>query len=288
MRLPLALAVVSLVGVSTQAQERPLPDAQAFLKEARQRLQTDEQRQSSFVYLETRRDLKLDGAGKTTQETVKVFESYPGLPGERRWRRLLSVDGKPVSQAELDEQDRERQKKAEEWVRKLERETEQDRRARARERAKERRENDAVLDDVFRVFEFELLGRDTVDGHDTIVWSITPRQASRPQTREGKIIKHFAGKAWVSESEYELVRLELEALDTVSVGFGLVARIHEGSRAAFQRRKVNGEAWLPASARYTASGRLLLVRRLRVAADSEFSNYRKFTVETDTTIARPK
>ena len=58
-------------------------------------------------------------------------------------------------------------------------------------------------------------------------------------------------------------------------------------RAEFERRKVNGEQWLPARASYTASARVFLVRRLRIGGTSEFSDYRKFTVATETTLAKP-
>lgn len=282
------IVLLALIGPSALAQDRPLPDPQAFLEQARQRLQTDEQRQSGYVFLETRRDLKLDKSGKPTRETVSVFEKYPRLPGEARWSRLVSVDGKPVPAAELDKQDRERQKKVQEYVRKLEKQTDKDREARARELEKERIENEATVEDAFRVYDIRMVGREALEGHDTILFSLTPRPGAKPRTREGKILQHLAGKAWVSESDSELVRLEVEALDTVSFGLGLLARIHEGSRMAFQRRKVNGEEWLPASASYTVSGRMMLLIPLHVGAVSEFSDYRKFTVETDTAYARPK
>jgi hypothetical protein len=110
----------------------------------------------------------------------------------------------------------------------------------------------------------------------------------KPRTREGGIMRNFTGRAWISESDYELVRLEVEAIDTVSFGLGLLARVHKGSRAAFQRRKVNGEAWLPAVATYSASARIALVKVMRRGGTSEFSNYKKFAVDTSTTIATPK
>jgi hypothetical protein len=100
-------------------------------------------------------------------------------------------------------------------------------------------------------------------------------------------MRHFAGKAWVSETEYEVVRLEAEAIETASFGLGLLARVHKGSKAAFERRKVNGEEWLPASASYTASARVMLVRRLRIGGTMEFSDYRKFTVATDMKVGKP-
>ena len=287
MRAVLACLLTCLAAPAA-GQDRPLPDAQAFLQEARTRLQPDEARQSGYVYKETRVEQKLDKSGRATKETVSVYESYPGLPGEPRWSRQLSKDGVPLSTAELDTQDRKRQKKVMAYARRLDREPDKVRAEQAREHEKQQRELNANIDDALRVYDFRMLGRESVGGHDTIVFTFTPRPGAKPRTRDGKILRHFAGKAWISETEYALVRLEAEALDTVSFGLGLLARVHKGSHAAFERRKVNGEQWLPASASYTASARVLLVRRLRVGATSEFSDYRKFSVATETTVGKPK
>jgi len=110
----------------------------------------------------------------------------------------------------------------------------------------------------------------------------------KPRSREGKIMQKFVATAWVSEDDRELVRVEVEATDTVSIGMGLLARVHKGTRAAFQRRKVNGEVWLPASWDYAASARVLLLKTLRVGGTSEYSGYRKFTVDTSATYTNPK
>jgi len=53
----------------------------------------------------------------------------------------------------------------------------------------------------------------------------------------------------------------------------------------FERQKVNNEVWLPAEVTWTASARVMLLKRLRLRSVSEFSNYRKFTVDTSTTYA---
>lgn len=287
MRVVIAL-LVALSFRPTAAQERPLPDFDTFVSEARKRLQADDVRQSEYVYVETRREQKLDGSGRATRETLNVYESYPALPGEFRWQRQTVKDGKPLPAAELAKRDQERQKKVLEYARRLEREPEKVRAAEAKKRAEEQRETEEAVDDALRVYEFRMLGRETVGGHETIVVSFTPRAAAKPKTREGKVMRHFAGKAWVSESEYELVRLEAEAIETASFGLGLLARVHKGSKAAFERRKVNGEQWLPARASYTASARVFLVKRLRIGGTSEFSDYRKFTVATETTVGKPK
>src|SRR5262252_6808801 len=113
----LSLAAAPL---GAQAPPRPLPDPQAFLQEVRKHLDTDEDRQTGYMYVETRRDQKLDKAGRPTGESVTVLESYPGLPGEQRWERVLSEDGKAVSAPQLDKVDRDRRKHVEAYARDLE------------------------------------------------------------------------------------------------------------------------------------------------------------------------
>jgi hypothetical protein len=267
------------------AQERPLPDYATFAAEVRAHLATDEERQSGYTFVERRVEQKVNGAGRVTSESSKVFEVYPGLGGEDRYRRLIEEHGKPVSAAGLAKQDRDRQKVAEAYARSLQRPGDRQRDDRALEKA--RREYSEAVDDIFRVYEIAMIGREPIEGHDTILATLTPKPGVTPRTDSGKIMQHFRAKAWISESDYELVRVEIEAIDTLSFGLGLLARVHKGTVATYQRRKVNDEVWLPAQVTWTASGRMFLFRRLRLTGISEFSNYRKFTVETTTTVAPP-
>lgn len=288
MRSCTVAVAILLSAAAAAAQDRPLPEPEPFLREVRKHLQRDEDRQAGYTYVETRRELKLDKSGRATKESVKVFESYPGLPGEERWERLIAEDGRPVPPAELAKRDRDREKKAREFVTRLEQNPDKVRRDVEREREKWRREAAKVVDEIFLVYVIRLVGRETIDGHDTIELALTPRPGSRPTTRDGRIMKKFVARAWVSETEYELVRVDVEAIDTVSIGLGLLARVPLCTRASFERRKVNGEAWLPASASYTASARIGLLKMMRVGGSSEFSDYRKFTVGTSTTYTTPK
>jgi hypothetical protein len=288
-RFRLVFAVVIALVPSVAAQERPLPEVEPFLKEVRKHLERDQQRQSGYMYVETRHELKLDKSGKSTKETVKVFESYPGLPGEDdRWERMISEDGRPVPTDELAKHDREREKKAQDYVRRFTKDPEKVQQEQQRELDKQRRESTEVVDEIFRVYDVRMLRRESIEGHDTIAMSLTPRPDAKPRTRDGRIMQKFNVKAWISEQDYELVRVDIEAMDTVSLGFGLLARVHKGTRASFQRRKVNDEIWLPASASYTASVRVALFKVFRVGGTSEFSNYKKFTVGTSTTYTSPK
>jgi hypothetical protein len=233
--------------------------------------------------------VKLDKNGRTTDESVKVIESYPGLPGEDgRWERLISEDGKPVPASELQRQDREREKKARALAERLASEPAREQSRQAEESTKQRQERARAIDDIFVVYDIRMVGRESIAGHDTIAFSLTPRANAQPRTREGGLMRHFTVRAWVSEADHELVRVDAEAIDTMSFGLGLLARVHKGARFWFERRKVNGEVWLPAVASYAGSARVGLVRTLRRSGRSEFSGYKKFAVDTSTTYKAPQ
>jgi hypothetical protein len=216
---------------------------------------------------------------------VKVFEVYPGLPGEERYRRLIEENGRPVVPARLARQDRERQQHVESYAEAQA--SERRRQKTAREQEKARRRYDAAIDDLFRIYDIRMVRRETIDGHATIAATLDPKDDVKARTDDGRIMGHFKARAWVSESDYELVRVEIESVRDLSIGLGVLARVHKGTVATFERRKVNNEVWLPSQVTWTASGRLLLVRRLRLRGISEFSAYRQFTVDTSTTYDQP-
>ena len=284
-RFGLAFLVASS---SLIAQDRPLPNQQSFLAETRKHLETDSTLQSSYVYVETRREQKLDKHGRTREESVKVFESYPGLPGEARWERLISENGRPVPSEELAKQDRQRQRKAVGMVQRLAEDSSKERARQQREYQKARHEREEAVNDIFAVFDIRMIGRERIEQHETIAFSLTPRPDASPATRDGRQMRHFNVKAWISESDHELVKLEAEAIDTLSFGLGVLARLHKGATLSFLRRKVNGEVWLPAVVSYRGSARVGLLVTLRRGGTSEYSGYRKYSVDTSATLEPPK
>jgi hypothetical protein len=281
----MVLALIALNLAVPVAQDRPLPDFDAFAAQVKLHLTTDEDRQSGYTFIEKYIEDKLDGSGRTRNESVKVFEVYPGLPGEERYRRLIEEGGKPVPSSTLAQEDRKRQKEVESYARKLS--TSAGRQEEAQRSEKERQKYRAAIDDLFRIYDIHMVQRESLEGHDTIMSTLTPKPAVKPQTDDGAIMKHFKARAWISESDYELVRVELEAIDDLSFGWGLLARVHKGTSATYQRRKVNNEVWLPEQVTWIGSGRVLLVRPLRLRGVAEFSGYRKFTVDTSTTYENP-
>jgi hypothetical protein len=288
MRLAVVPGFVALVMSVVAAQDRPLPDQQTFLKETRKHLQRDSSVQRNYMYVETRREVKLGKDGRVEEQSVKVVESYPGLPGQPRWERVVSENGKPVPTDELADQDRDRSKKATEMAKRMETEPDKERARQERDWQKVRSERDEAIADIYTVFDVKMTGRERIEGHDTIAFMLTPKPDSKPKTREGDMMKHFTVRAWISETDYELVRLEADAIDNLSLGFGILAKLHKGAKLSFLRRKINGEVWLPAVMSYNGSARVGLLWTLRRTGTSEYSGYKKFTVDTSSSFESPK
>jgi hypothetical protein len=75
-------------------------------------------------------------------------------------------------------------------------------------------------------------------------------------------------------------------VDDFGVAFG-IGKLYEGSTISYRRRKVNDEIWLPAEMRFSGSGRVVF-RKFHIDSVIQYSDYRKFSVETETTFALPK
>lgn len=239
--ISLLLALCSTVAVRAQAPLSPAPDQGRFLQQVRSTLQGDRLLQSQYSYREKRTDVRLNDRGEVIGRSEKVLDVDPA--------RATQVDRESPSQLEK----------------------------RLRSVVEERRKQNEIIDEAFCVFDFRMVGRERLDGYDAIVFAIEPVSGFAPRTREGKLLQKFSGRTWVAERDSQLIRVEVEAIDDVSMGFGFLARFYKGSRVVFQRRQVTDTVWLPSELRYSGGGRVLLVKKLRVEGVREYSDYKKFS-----------
>jgi hypothetical protein len=274
-----ALLLSTAVGPAT-AQDRPLPDAESFLAKARAQLRTDRQLLSQYTFLERETKIRLSKFGTVTTGPVQLFEVYPGLEPDDTYRRLIEVDGKRRDAAELEKDDRRRQKHVLEELDRRRREDTAAREQRLQREAKEHHQDEETLDDLLRVYQFTLVERQTIDGHPVIVVDFVPRPNAAPRTDDGKNMTKVKGRAWIAEDDYQIVRVSVEVIKDFSVGW-FIGKLYAGATASYERRKVNNEIWLPWRLRINAAGRAF-IRKFRIDTVTEYSDYRKFSVQTDT------
>lgn len=270
------------------AQDAPLPELTAFVKKVRDRIRLDTDLQVDYTYVEKRRDVKVSRLGKVAVGPMRTFEVYPSNKPGRTYKRLIAVDGKPLDPAELERRDQAHRDHMIALATQEQNETPADKAKRLEKDAKEKREMNDVIDDAFAVFAIKVEGREMRDGHSTIVASLTPRKDAQTKSEVGDWLKKFKARAWVAEDDAQLVHIEAVAIDDITLGWGLVGRVHDGSKFTFTRKKVNNEVWLPAEATFEASGRSLIFRSFQISTTTTYSDYKKFSVDTSITYSTPK
>jgi hypothetical protein len=273
--LAAALIVTSwAVESRSVAQMQPLPPFQQFVSEVRPGLVSDRLAQAHYTFEERQLHYHHDANGKLTQTIETMIEWYPALDADLEYERVVSVNGKRVSTADLERRDREHEKKVQEWEAKVRRagSTPADwRRTReAIEHTKER----GVIDELFLLYDIKMLYREVIGGRPAITFSVAPRSGYQPRQPDAQLAKHFAGRIWIDEVDHQLVRIEMEALENVSYGLGIVARLNKGSRAEFERSRLEDGTWLPVRSHIIAGGRVLLVKRIAFDQVSEYRNYK--------------
>jgi hypothetical protein len=228
---------------------RPLPDNDPFVKATRENLIRSQREQFNYAYKERRSEFHVNPFGRMGTGGIEGYEVTPIENGTVIQKRLIERDGKPVKDGDVD-----------------------------RIKVKQERRRDGrrtAMEDVVAILTFKMARREHVNGRDTIVFTFTPKPDGEPQTREGRIAKSFTGSIWVDEIAREVIRIEATAVDTISFGFGLIARLNEGSAVTLHRQPIENGIWLPTSIRFAGEGRALLLRKLNVDQRIEWSEYKK-------------
>lgn len=229
----------------------------------------NQKRQRDYTYIEHEIQNKLDSKGETKSAEVKTYEILE-IYGEQV-QRLIAKDDKPLDTKEAEKEEEKIQK----IIDKRKDESESDRRKREEKEEKEREDGRKFVDEVADAYNFKLVGTELVDGREAWVIDGEPRPGYEPQMKEAKFLPKFHGRVWIDKSDLQLARMNVEAIDTVSVGW-VLARIHKGSRFMLEQTRVNDEVWLPRHVTFKFDARVALLKGYNIDGDQEFHDYKKF------------
>jgi hypothetical protein len=242
------LATAALAAQQTNdAASGALPDPEPFFAAVRQNLARAQQEQNRFAYRERRTELHMNPFGKVGTGVTRVYDVVPDADGTSRTRRLIERDGQPVAGAPEERERRDR---------------------------RNRPESDRGLDDVTAALQFTIDRREVVDGRPMILVRFVGRPDAKVRTREGRMARAFSGTIWVDEMAREVARVEAVAVNNISIGFGVVARLNQGTKVSLTRRPVAAGLWLPTSIRFVGEGRAMLLRKLNVDYVLDWFDYR--------------
>ena len=255
----------------------PAEQIRELLRRAEEKDLENDKRQRDYTYIERVERHQLDGQGgvnKTETWTSEVLEIY-GEPVVRR----TSKDDKPLSADEAKKEDEKIQK----IIDKRKNESEEDRRKRLAREEKDREEDRKFVLEIADAFNFRLIGSEVLDGRDTWVFEGAPRPGYEPKDRNAKMLSKFKGRVWIDKTEAQWVKLDITAIDTISVGF-VLARIHKGTHLIIELTRVNDEVWLPNYVQLHFDARVALFKSYDDDVDQTYRDYKKFRTDTKITV----
>jgi len=262
MRLVVAMAVLTING----------QDPRAILEKSLQRDQRDDELARQYAYLETSTEQEWKNSQRTRREseTHEIMSLY-GQP----YRRLVAKDGKPLSAGEQQKE----QRKIDILAAERAKETPSQRERRVGKYLQERQRQRAFLLEIPKAYTFQLAGETSVAGRAAWMLDATPITSYQPRDSRAKMLTKFKGRFFVAKQDSTLLKVEAEAIDTVS--FGLVlARLEKGAKFTLEKTHVNSELWMPMRIKVDFDARLALLKKLRVDVLIEYSDFRKFQSES--------
>jgi hypothetical protein len=270
------LAVLAVAGCWAQ-------DPRELVRRSIAQDQLDWVRMKDYTWQARSVEKHLDAHGKVESTKREAWETLM-LDGQP-YRRTVERDGKPLSPSEQ----RSEQKRLDKETRRLGAESPAEKQKRLDEAEKNRRREFAFLSEIPDLFDLKLEGDSTVDGRPVWVVSGAPRPGATAKSSDAKMLLKLRGRMWIDKATYQWARVEAETTDTISWGLFL-ARLNAGAKMVFEQTEVSPDLWFPKRLVLTGNGRIGLVKRLSQDTEIEWSNYKKFSVESKmvTTPPNPK
>ena len=252
-------------------------DTEAFFANVRANLIRAQRATHHFSYKERRTRFHTNPFGRLGTDGDELIQVFPSINPKLTYRRVLARDGQALSAAELARQDREYQARSASVRRRLQNETAADRRRRLDEEQQARLRARTMIEDVVAALDFTIAGRRDLDGRPAIAVTFAGDPAARPTTREGRIAQKFAGTAWIHPEQHEVMHVAARATDDISFGYGIIARLNEGTTASLTRQPIEPDLWMPTAVRLSGDGRAVLqLRKLEVDFAVDWFDYQRF------------
>ncbi len=235
------------------------PDASTIIKLSVQANAADFKAHSAYSYVTTE---KSDGSSPKTYE-VSMMHGSP-------YRRLIAVNGYPLKG---DAQRRE-VKKMQEALEKRRRESPDERQDRVSKYRKEKQQENLMMSEMARAFQFRLLGTQKLRGHDVYVFDAVPYPNYKPINVEAKVLTGMRGRLWIDARSYHWVRVEAEVDKPVYIQ-GFLARVDPGTKFVLDKEPVGGGNWVPTRFEMQVNSKILGFISHNSSEQDTFSQYRR-------------
>ena len=228
----LLLAALAVCGTAAPATQAP-PNVQELIRRSVNAIETDWNEAPNYTFVE--RDVESKHDGVATVKTYQVL-MIDGVP----YNRLVAINDRPLTPGEQAGE----QRKLEIETARREHESNRERNKRLAKYMKERNQDRAMLKAMADAFDFQLVGEETVNGHDCWVLTAKAKPGYQPSNRETKVLTGMTGKLWIDKATDQWVRVQAEVIKPVNF-YGFFAKVGPGTNFALEQEPVGDKIWLP-------------------------------------------
>lgn len=255
-----------------------LPDIQMLLKELQLNEDKVDNILDSYSYSQKIifRELGKDGVLREISSTTQQLSFYKGY----RISRTIEKNGKPLSQKDQEEADKDAARQVAEIEKKIAKEN-----ARIAKQGANSVSSDVdkriSIAEVLRASKLSNPRREHFRGRDVIVFDFEPNPAFDLKNAKSmiKILGKSTGVMWVDEKDKQVARIEAVLFESIGIGGGFLAKLNKGATFTLEKERVGDEIWLPSQADYNIAVRVLLIKGFVINQLVKSYDYRKFETE---------
>jgi hypothetical protein len=261
-----------------------LPDLKALFKEIDGNQKAIDKIKENYAGSQSEEETEFEGDGRVKKRESNEYTFFY-LNGQEVTTRVKK-DGKPLSAEEQKKENEKTQKRIEELQK---RETKkQAKEEKAKEEGKSNEKDEPGIEVFLRACQFANPRRERFRGQDVLVFDFEPNPEFKAHKMVEKLAQKLAGVVWIDEKAHDVARLEAYFTGDMKIAGGLLANLQKGTSFVFEQAFVNNEVWLPTYMEAHVGVRVLLVKGIKANVVTRYWDYRKFNVETLSTIAKPK
>jgi len=261
-----------------------LPDLKALFKEIDDNQKATDKIRENYAGTQSEEETEFESDGRVKKREISEYTFFY-LHGQQI-TTLVKKDGKPLSaEAQKKENEKTQKRIAEQQKREAKKEAKEQK---AREEGQSGEKDEPGIEVFLRACQFVNPRRERFRGQDVLVFDFEPNPEFKPHKLAEKLAQKLAGVVWIDEKAHQVARLEAYFTGDMKIGGGLLANLQKGTSFVFEQAFVNNEVWLPTYGEAHIGVRVLLVKGIKASVVLRYWDYKKFNVETLSTIAKPR
>jgi hypothetical protein len=261
-----------------------LPDLKALFKEIDDNQKSIDKIKENYTGTRAEEETEFEANGNVKKREVTEYTFFY-LNGEEV-STVVKKDGKPLNDAEQKKENEKTQRRIQELQKgEVKKEAKEQK---AGEDGKAKEDDEPGIEVFLRTCQFVNPRRERFRGQEVLVFDFEPNPEFKAHKLAEKVVQKLAGVVWIDEKAHDVARLEAYFVGDMKFAGGLLANLQKGTSFVMEQAYVNNEVWLPTYQEAHVGVRMLLVKGFKVNAVTRYSDYKKFNVETFSTVATPK